>query len=62
MDQKYLAANASNITLLKTISNLDTYDVIAMNGYALVVAKNGLHCIDYRNMNDIKLISTVSII
>jgi hypothetical protein len=55
------ATNASNITLLKTIANIDTYDVIAMNGYALVVAKNGLYCIDYRNMNDIKLISTVSI-
>jgi len=55
------AANVSNITLLKTIGNMETYDVIAQNGYALVVAKNGLHCVDYRNMNNIQLISTVSI-
>ena len=55
------ATNAASITLLKTIGNMETYDVIAQNGYALVVAKNGLHCIDYRNMNDIKLISTIAI-
>ena len=55
------ATNAASITLLKTIGNIETYDVIAQNGYALVVAKNGLHCVDYRNMNDIKLISTITI-
>lgn len=55
------ASNVQNIALIKTISNMETYDVIANSGYALVVAKNGLHCIDYRNLNNIQLISTVSI-
>ncbi len=55
------ATNAASITLIKTLGNIETYDVIAQNGYALVVAKNGLHCVDYRNMNDIQLISTITI-
>jgi hypothetical protein len=55
------ATNTASITLLKTVGNIETYDVIAQNGYALVVAKNGLHCVDYRNMNNIKLISTITI-
>lgn len=55
------ASNVQNLALIKTIGNMETYDVIANGGYALVVAKNGLHCIDYRNLNNIQLISTVSI-
>lgn len=55
------ASNVQNLSLIKTIGNMETYDVIANGGYALVVAKNGLHCIDYRNLNNIQLISTVSI-
>ncbi len=39
----YNAASSNNIVLQKTIGGLHTYDVIAINGWALVVAKNGLY-------------------
>ena len=39
----YNASNVNNLILLKTISGYEAYDVIAINGWALVVAKNGLY-------------------
>lgn len=39
----YNAASSNNIVLQKTIGGLHTYDVIAINGWALVVAKDGLY-------------------
>ena len=57
----YNAADVSNITLLKTISGIETYDVIAQNGWALVVGKDGLYQYDYSSLSDIKLLSKLSI-
>ena len=53
----YNAADVNNLVLLKTISGSETYDVIAQNGWALVVAKDGLYQYDYSNLADIKLLS-----
>ncbi len=39
----YNASNVNNLILLKTISGYEAYDVIAINGWALVVAKGGLY-------------------
>ena len=39
----YNASNVQNLVLLKTISGIETYDVIAISGWALVVAKGGLY-------------------
>ena len=57
----YNAADVNNITLLKTISGIDTYDVIAQNGWALVVAGDGLYQYDYSSLGDIKLLSKLTV-
>jgi hypothetical protein len=57
----YNASNVMNLQLIKQISNLETYDVIAYNNIALVVAKDGLYQYDYSNINDIRLISKIGI-
>ncbi|MDB5232085.1 MAG: repeat-containing protein [Chitinophagaceae bacterium] len=44
----YNASNISNLGLLKQFDNIEAFDVIAMNGLALCVAKNGLYFIDYQ--------------
>lgn len=55
----YNAANVSNISLIKHIKDLETYDVIAYNNVALVVAKDGLYQFDYSSINNIKLLSRI---
>lgn len=49
------AANAGNITHMKTIPGIETYDVIAFNSVAVMVAKDGLYFVDYSNTNNIRL-------
>lgn len=55
------ATSASNITLIKTISGFEPHDVIAYQGYAIAVAKDGIYMIDYQNLSDIKMISKLQI-
>ncbi|MDQ6608758.1 MAG: hypothetical protein M3Y85_02955 [Bacteroidota bacterium] len=45
----YDAANPSAIQLLNQFTGLETYDVIAFNGKAIVVAKDGLYQFAYSN-------------
>lgn len=45
----YDAADPLNMSLLKTISGIETYDAIAWNNNLLVVAKDGLYQYDYSN-------------
>ena len=53
------ASLVTDITTIKHITNLNTYDVIAFNNIALVVAKDGLYQFDYSNLADIKLLSKI---
>ncbi|HSN08681.1 MAG TPA: hypothetical protein VLS85_06570, partial [Hanamia sp.] len=55
------AADVLDIKLIKQFSNLETYDVIANNGIALVVATDGLYQYDYSNVNNIHLVSKISL-
>jgi hypothetical protein len=48
--------------LVKSFNNFETYDVIALNGTAIVVAKDGLYQYDYSNASDIRYLSKMSII
>lgn len=57
----YDAANVNDIKLKKHFKGIDTYDVIAHNKIALVVAKDGFYQYDYSNVDDIKLISKLGI-
>lgn len=55
------AADVSNVTLIKAIGGFEADDVIAYQGYALVVAKDGIYFIDYRDLANAKLISKIQI-
>lgn len=55
------ATDVSNITLVKTIGGFEADDVIAYQGYALVVAKDGLYIIDYQDVSNAKVISKIQI-
>lgn len=55
------ASNVSNMRQIKHFKGMDTYDVIAYNNIAIVVAKDGLYQFDYSNVNNIRLISKLTI-
>ena len=57
----YNAADVMNLTMIKQLENLDAYDVITMQGNALVVAKDGLYQFDYSNLANIRLLSKMDI-
>ena len=57
----YDAADVMNLKMLKQIEGIETYDVIALNGNALVVAKDGLYQYDYSSLSNIKLLSKITI-
>jgi len=57
----YNAADVRNLSLQKQITGFDTYDVIAFNGWALVVAKDGLYQYDYSSIANINLISKMNV-
>jgi hypothetical protein len=57
----YNAAKPDSLQLLKTISGLETYDVIAYDGLAIVVAKDGLYQFDYTDAANIKQLSKITL-
>lgn len=57
----YNASSPTNLQLIKQIQIPETFDVIAYNNIALIVAKDGLYQFDYSNLYDIKLLSKIGI-
>lgn len=57
----YNAANPTALQLLSTVPALETYDVIALGGVALVVAKDGLYQYDYSNPSALRLLSKLTV-
>ena len=57
----YDAANVNNLVLQKTINGFETYDVIAINGWALVVAKDGLYQYYYTAGGTVTQLSKLSV-
>jgi len=55
------AANASQVSLLKQVGGFEASDVIAMQGLAIAVAKDGLYLIDYSNVGNATVISKIQI-
>jgi hypothetical protein len=56
----YNAADYSKLVMIKQINNIEPVDVIAWNGNALVMTKDGLYQYDYSNLNNIHLSSRLS--
>jgi len=54
-------SNPNAIKLQKHFEGIETYDVIAFNGLALVVAKDGLYQFDYTNLSNAKLLSRIGL-
>jgi hypothetical protein len=46
---------------VKTLAGMETYDVIAFDKHAIVVAKDGLYQYDYTNINNIRLLSRITV-
>lgn len=57
----YNASNVMNLQLVKEIRDIDTYDAIAMDKIALVVAKDGLYQYNYSNTANIRLLSKINV-
>ncbi len=53
----YNAADVNNLQLLKQLKDSEVFDVIAENGLAIVVAKDGIYQYDYSDLSNIHLIS-----
>ena len=57
----YDATDVNSLKMLRHITGIETFDVITLNGLALVVAKDGLYQYDYSDPNNIRLVSKISI-
>jgi hypothetical protein len=57
----YDAKDVNNLKLIRQIPGIETYDVIAFNNKALVVANDGLYQYDYSDINNIYLLSKITI-
>ncbi|MDQ3683552.1 MAG: hypothetical protein M3352_10860 [Bacteroidota bacterium] len=57
----YNASNVKNLQLIKTIVGMESYDVIAFNNIAMIVAKDGLYQYNYSNLNAIQLLSKITL-
>lgn len=55
------AANVLDLKQVKVIDNIQPFDVICQAGLAIVVADEGIFQYDYTNINNIKLISKITI-
>jgi hypothetical protein len=57
----YNAAVPQNLQLVRKISNIETYDVIAYNNKAIVVAKDGLYQYQYTSNGSIYQVSKLAV-
>lgn len=57
----YDASDIMNLQLVKTIGDIDAYDVIALGKAAWVVAKDGLYQYDYSDPAHIRLLSKIAV-
>ena len=57
----YNAADVQNLKLIKTIDNINPFDIICQSGNAIVVADEGIYQFDYSNIQNIEMISKISI-
>lgn len=54
------ATDAMNVSMIRQVTGPDTYDVIAYNNVALVVAKDGLYQYKYNSAGDMQLLSKIN--
>jgi hypothetical protein len=57
----YNSSDVKNLQLIMAIGDMESYDVIAYNDIALIVAKDGLYQYSYSNLNSIQLLSKITL-
>ncbi len=57
----YDASTLNNLQLIEKIDDIETYDIIAFNKRAIVVATDGLYQYDYSDPSHLKLLSKIRI-
>lgn len=57
----YDFSNPYNLSLILHYRNIETYDVIPLNGLLIVVGPDNLYQFDYSDLSNIQLISTIAI-
>ncbi|MEP6951506.1 MAG: hypothetical protein ABI863_19605 [Ginsengibacter sp.] len=57
----YDASDVQSLQLVKQFTGIETYDVIAYNKIAIVVAKDGLYQYDYSDLDNIHSVSKINI-
>lgn len=57
----YNASNVMNLQLIRTIGDMEAYDVVAYNNIALVVGKDGIYQYNYADINNIRLLSKITV-
>lgn len=59
----YNTTDVMNIdeNIIATFSNINTYDVIPLNGVLMLIGNDGLYQYDYSNLENIELLSTIDI-
>jgi hypothetical protein len=57
----YNCSNVMSLQLINHIKDLETYDVIADNKKLILVAQKGLYQYDYTDINNIRLLSKISV-
>lgn len=57
----YNASNVSSLQHLKTIDNIMAFDIILMNKVAMVIGDDGLYQYDYSDINNIRLLSKITV-
>ncbi|MDR6564146.1 MULTISPECIES: hypothetical protein [unclassified Arcicella] len=53
------ATNSMDIKLIQHFTDMNTYDVIPLNGTLMLIGKDGLYQYDYKDANNLKLLSKI---
>lgn len=57
----YDASDVQNLRLIKTISDINPFDIICQSGNAIVVAKEGIYQYNYTDINNIRQVSKITV-
>jgi hypothetical protein len=57
----YDASDVNNISMIKHLSGMETYDIITLNDRAILVAKDGLYQYDISNVHNLRLLSKIGL-
>lgn len=55
------ATNPMDIQQIQQFKEMDTFDVIPLNGTLMLIGKDGLYQYDYKDINNLKLLSKISV-